>query len=208
MKDAQLAEPHEISKELVAITPYNKTLVWNGEPARSELLVVIWTRSPDYDTNVGRTMRLTREVWVTVVPQVKDFCAQLQPLADVSFRLKQLLGLHPDNEQTKFVELWVRQDDLFRPSPDPEVTDQEAELEFPRSPRFIWVAPEHVAWFTALLGKSYTKDGYPWTRLGYTYDWGNPKSKVGLSEFIIKEGSSVGIHAVSLTEEYCRPRAS
>jgi hypothetical protein len=28
--------------------------------------------------------------------------------------------------------------------------------------------------------------GMPWTRLGYTYDWGNTRNHVGLSEFIIR----------------------
>ncbi|MBF0495604.1 MAG: hypothetical protein HQK58_03355 [Deltaproteobacteria bacterium] len=28
--------------------------------------------------------------------------------------------------------------------------------------------------------------GYPWTRLGYTYDWGNAENHVGLSEFVIR----------------------
>ena len=27
---------------------------------------------------------------------------------------------------------------------------------------------------------------YPWTRLGYTYDWGNPRNLVGLSEFVLR----------------------
>jgi hypothetical protein len=28
--------------------------------------------------------------------------------------------------------------------------------------------------------------GYPWTRLGYSYDWGNPTNHVGLSEFVLR----------------------
>ena len=31
-----------------------------------------------------------------------------------------------------------------------------------------------------------TKWGFPWTRLGYTYDWGKPDNHVGLSEFILR----------------------
>lgn len=33
--------------------------------------------------------------------------------------------------------------------------------------------------------------GYPWTRLGYTYDWGNPRSHVGASEFVIRLNPAV-----------------
>jgi len=39
--------------------------------------------------------------------------------------------------------------------------------------------------------------GWPWTRLGYTYDWGNPLNPTGLSEFLIRldpdQGNSVTI---------------
>ncbi len=45
--------------------------------------------------------------------------------------------------------------------------------------------------------------GYPWTRLGYTYDWGNPGSEVGLSEFVIQGGATVQVAQVYSTQAYC-----
>jgi hypothetical protein len=51
---------------------------------------------------------------------------------------------------------------------------------------------------------SHEKQVYPWTQLGYTYDWGNPESEVGLSEFVIRKGSTVVIKSVSNLDEYCR----
>jgi hypothetical protein len=50
---------------------------------------------------------------------------------------------------------------LFRPSPDPETTDHEAELDFPRSTRFASVSPDHVRWFNALREKFHGSDCYP-----------------------------------------------
>jgi len=47
--------------------------------------------------------------------------------------------------------------------------------------------------------------GYPWTRLGYTYDWGNPDSEVGLSEFVITAGATIKIENVYETAAYCTP---
>ena len=49
-------------------------------------------------------------------------------------------------------------------------------------------------WFVNRIGYIYKKGnvddpstwGYPWTRLGYTYDWGNKKNHVGASEFVIR----------------------
>ena len=60
-------------------------------------------------------------------------------------RLEKLLGLPPNSGKTKFVEIWVRPQDLFRPSPDPEITDCVAELDC--------LKPEQIA-LPALLRKT------------------------------------------------------
>jgi hypothetical protein len=133
------------------------------------------------------------------------FCHEHRILPpQVPLRLEQLLGLPPENGKTKFVELWVSPKDLFRPSPDPEVSDHEAELNFPESDRFITVNEEYRQWFLSLKQRSYGADGYPWTRLGYTYDWGNPNHEIGVSEFVIRAGAEVMIHAILNTMDYCQ----
>ncbi len=98
--------------------------------------------------------------------------------------------------------MWVSPDDLFRPCPDPEVIDGTCDLKFPSS-SYITIADEHIQWIEKLRGDSYGENGYPWTQLGYTYDWGNPKDHVGLSEFVIKAQSNVTIKGVSNVYEYC-----
>ena len=49
---------------------------------------------------------------------------------------------------------------------------------------------------------------YPWTALGYTYDWGNAKTYVGLSEFILNKPSSdpfiVTIQSVTPVVDYMK----
>jgi hypothetical protein len=203
VEDAKIAEPDEICRNLTAIVPSNASLRWNE--STGEVLVVTWTSWDGYDDFVGNSVKLSRDVWVTVVPEVKTFCCgrHIAPKS-VSLRLKQLLGLPPDDEKTKFVEMWVVPDDLFRPSPDPEISDHEAEIDFPVSDRFVTVNDTYKKWFYDLKQASYGPDGYPWTRLGYTYDWGNPESEVGLSEFVIRSGATVKINAISKTANYCR----
>lgn len=45
--------------------------------------------------------------------------------------------------------------------------------------------------------------GYPWTRLGYTYDWGSRSSnKYGLSEFVIMPGSKVEVRFTKNIKSY------
>ena len=201
--DAEVAEPHEISINLIAIVPSNEALSWDRE--RKTILVTTWTSWDVYDAHVGTSLTLSREVWITVVPDVKDFC-RTHPLAQtaVSLRLEQLLGLPPQSGKTRFVEMWVSPHNLFRPAPDPEISDHEAELGVPVSAQFVTVSEEYQTWFHHQVQYSYGADGYPWTRLGYTYDWGNPTSEVGLSEFVIRAGATVSIHAVVSTLEYCQ----
>jgi pimeloyl-ACP methyl ester carboxylesterase len=60
--------------------------------------------------------------WVTVVPEVKEFIQNCTVSEEnLTLRVEQLLGLPPKNESKLLVELWVDPDDLFRPSPDPEI---------------------------------------------------------------------------------------
>jgi len=48
------------------------------------------------------------------------------------------------------------------------------------------------------------RTGVPWTGLGYTYDWANPASRVGASEYILSPNSPYQIERVVETAEYCR----
>jgi hypothetical protein len=185
--------------------PGNDELVWEGEPGNSRVLVVTWTSYTGYNDKVGQDIQATRDIWVSAVPEVKAWVrSHWIPPQHLTLRLEELLGVPPNNGKTPFVEFWVSPDDLFRPSPDPETTDQEAELDFPKPVSYETISPNYVQWFNALMAVSYLPDGYPWTRLGYTYDWGNPTDHVGVSEYVIPTGATVGVYSTSSTEDYCR----
>jgi len=200
--DAKTAEYSEISYDLIDITPFNSKIKWNKN--KTMVLAVTWTSWDGYDNMKNQELKIERDVWVTIVPQIKNFCKQLD-LNDkkLSLRLEQVLGVPPDNGKTKFAEIWVSPHDLFRPSPDPEIDDRQAQINYPVSETFIKISKEHVEWMNALKKTSYGDNGYPWTRLGYTYDWGNPHTEVGLSEFVIKKGATVKINKVFNTSNYC-----
>lgn len=209
--DAKVAEPNEVSKALVAISESNNFLVWQNKTApKGKVLVATWTNWAGYDTLVGNSTTTSRETWVTAAPELQKFCKQnMQKItnqSDRTLRLEQLLGLPPNNGKTKFVEFWVNPQDLFRPSADSEITDGIAFGEFNQLPPSLAAAvkPEYVKWFEDLRAKSYNATGgYPWTRMGYTYDWGNPKSEVGLSEFVIKPGANIDVKSVQPNDKYC-----
>lgn len=166
--------------------------------------------------------------WVTVVPEIKNFFANSPP---EPLRIAQLLGLPPaaatpgDASEYKYMlELWVAPKDLFRPCPDTEISDTVCELGFPvdafHTPNLTnlvrasagpnsGVFMTYPDWFSNQSEYSYTPGSspYPWTRLGYTYDWGS-NSHIGLSEFVVHgskvDGStiSVGIKSVKTTSAY------
>jgi len=200
VEDAQEAQPTEVYSQLVAITPNNPQLIWREYQGKKQVLVSTWTAVNVYDEQVGKTTRLSREVWVTAAPQIQQFARSLSLDAEAkSLRLEQYLGLPANGRKTKFVQIWVNATDLFRPCPDPEIEDTQCDLQFPPS-----ATEEHKIWIIKQMLSSYGVKGYPWTRLGYTYDWGNPDTEVGASEFVIKKGAEVFIEAVTPNEQYWR----
>ncbi|MDY7014079.1 MAG: hypothetical protein SVX43_10880, partial [Cyanobacteriota bacterium] len=200
IQDADDAQRSEISNTLWPITPDNPNLRWREVNGQPQVLVVTWTSWNGYRDRVGQTMQLSREVWVTAVPELQQFAAQLNfDPESLTLRLEQYLGLPPHNGKTQFVQMWVDPQDLFRPCPDPEIIDTRCEVQFPET-----VARSHQMWFIELLLSSYNPQGYPWTRLGYTYDWGRIETEVGASEFILREGAEVEIESVVETIEYIR----
>lgn len=175
----------------------------------------------------GECPAYKHDTWVTVVPEIKKALGtRPEPL-----RIAQLLGLPPEaaapgdaNEYKYMVELWVSPRDLFRPCPDTEISDTMCETGFPidsfrvldtKNTVRATAGPDrdvfmpYPAWFENQARHSYTEgaDPYPWTRLGYTYDWGS-RDHVGLSEFVLhgrkadNSTISVGIKSVKATAEY------
>ena len=220
LADTKKTESKEIWRNLTAIVEHNKKLIWEDRDINSRVLVLTWNSWNGYEENLGKSMSLERDVWVTAVPDLKEFCTQYSNTKNtnnkvtLSYRINQLLGLTPEkpekNQRRKLVEIWVEPKYLFRPTPDPEITDREAELDFPRSNLFVSVSNKYRYWFF----HQWMTNNYPWTRLGYTYDWGknsdwetidaNRPTNVGLSEFIIRKGSSIKVHSVSKPGNYCR----
>ncbi|MEP0872852.1 hypothetical protein NDA01_23840 [Trichocoleus desertorum AS-A10] len=215
IEDAKLAEPQEIYRNLTPIVWYNPALVWD----RSRVLVTVWTTYSGYTSRVGGLMRLPLDLWVTAAPDLQNFCKTYRPTQEVSlaYRLNQLLGLPPDaaNQPRSIVELWVEPRHLFRPTPDPDISDREATLEFPLN-EFATTPPSYQEWFSAQFASRYPTMGksYPWTQLGYTYDWGsqsdwqrfkpNHPAQVGLSEFVVRQGAQVTVRSTQRAEAYCR----
>ena len=197
IEDAKVAEPGEIVDTLIAIRPDNSDLIRDD---KGRILMVTWTSSAGYNDKIGQDTDLAEDVWTTAAPEMQVFCQKAGLTGDaLTLRLEQIIGLPPGAGYDRVAELWVPLGAMFRPSPDPEITDSVAELDFPEG-----TPEEHIDWINNLKATSYGPDGYPWTRLGYTYDWNADSREVGLSEFVVRNGSTVGVKAVTPTEEYCK----
>ncbi len=182
--DAAVIEPDEI----VALEPLQ------GE----EFKVVTWTKYPDSYV-VGHEVTLTwGEVWVTIAGDVRQECVRFDRTT-LGQDLQQLLGLPVDEDPREFVTLVVSADDLFRPCADPDESKTHCTADFPEN-----VDPRHRAWYARQAAKSYTSPGgFPWTRLGYTYNWKRGASEFGVSEYVIRRSAKAKVVARWATAGYC-----
>ena len=207
LKDVEQVSSDEISTNLTAIVKDNHNIHWQGD----RLKVATYAKPKYFE--VGSTQSSSREVWVTVVPELQNFCTNYaQTGQEISPRVEQLLGLAPSHQPAKsIVELWVEAKDLFRPTPDPEITDHEAELEFRPANEFLSVSSAYQDWFNSRVNEFESQfqamnpdhPPVPWTRLGYTYDWGNASNHIGLSEFVLRKGANLEVDSISTINDYC-----
>lgn len=198
VEDAMVTEACEVCCGLTPIVESNENLIWQGEAGNKSVLVVTLTKyASSYPA--GEVVNTTwGETWVTPVPEIKMFFQNnVDRSSNLTLRALQLLGLPPNSSSAYFVEFWVQPQVLFRPTPDNEVTDSVAQLDFPDS-----ATVEYKNWFNENMFYSYQTERFPWTRLGYTYDWGSSDAHVGLSEYVVKAGSLVRVESVSAIEDY------
>ena len=167
------------------------------DTSQEKVLVCTWNRYPNtYITGSEITLEYG-DVWVFTVDEAKDWGKKNGMAEDMTLRMEQLIGLPPQKGNTHFSLLWVNPSDLYRPSPDNEIDDDKAELDFPDN-----ATEEYKKWFNDNITASYYPHKYPWTRLGYTYDWADNGTEYGLSEFIIKGGAKVMVEKTYSNDEF------
>ena len=204
--DAESAGPDQLAPSLVALTPGASNVVFNADSTAAEMVTLTdWT---GYAASVGQSMTLSREVWLTPVPQLQNLCRAYVAAggSDPSLRSLQYLGMPPDAKPVTMVTMMVPLSGMFRPTPDPQIDDTTAVYDDgtvqPEDPAY----PNHADWFRLQKSLAYDPaNPYPWTRMGYTYDWGDPANKIGASEFVVRQGTTVDIIADQTPEQYCAP---
>jgi len=216
MEIAMYPTESKVYKNLTQIIPENKDLIRKKIDGENYILVATWgpwtqkTGPVSMDTFFETYKDSTyfnsgdpnfNPIWVTVAPELLKRMKK-EKYENADLRLAQLFGMPPNTKGKYFVEFWVKPGDLFRPCPDNEITDRQCDVCLSKK-----TDSSYVAWINNQRINSYYQcdlnNEYPWTQLGYTFDW-NPenKSNIGLSEFVVRKNSNMVVNAVYTTEEY------
>jgi len=212
-----LPRPSGISNSLVSIDPL--------KPVH----VVAWVRSDQiqkFKAATGTTplgnewaSMAPYDLWVTVAPNLKSFCQDFNKghggdVTQLNLRLEQRLGLPPGSAKTAFIEIVLadpsKTTNLFRPCTTPETNTSTCSV----GPPANTVDEKYRNWVYTQYYMSYAvaqPSQYPWTSLGYTFDWATSSNgtngrefvRFGESEFVIPKGAAIEVRSVSDTSTYC-----
>lgn len=205
----------------------------DADPSSStnnKILVCTFNRYPEsYKNGSSVILDYTGFSWVVSKPEL---CDKLLPYVDdtlthFAMHLKSLLGMPLTSTNTHITAFWVDPSNLMRPAYNPDITRQIVSADIVdgnltggsiSEKSFTGMSTEKTdtdgngnetfnAWFKANAQSSYEtgRTKYPWTRLGYTYDWLNTNGEVyGLTEFLVKHNSTVKIEWTKTIAQFKR----
>lgn len=204
--DAAVVSPEKVMP-LLPIPPAAsvKVISWVTEsrlPCRADELECVFTTAAD-------------RIWVTLAGEVQGLCQSWNLSGDpLRRRLEQLLGLPmdppPQYRKAKFVVMEVPRNRLERAC----LGVNEADAGRPVCTLDVQpsTAAELRNYVQQQMAGSYVVrnpkgPGYPFTRLGYTYDWSpltKAKNHYGASEFLLMPGTPAKVAAQIATDVYCK----
>ncbi len=194
VSDAVFAEAEEI-KPLVSLTAEDQLVTWDDQ---GRALLLTWHQSPESYPQ-GETVNLeSGEVWTFTDKEIAKFYAEKKSsVTDWELRLEQCIGLPPDCGYTHISGLWVSPTDVSRPAYNDDPRSDDMDISFDED-----ISPKFKEWFDGNIVGSYFDSKYPWTRLGYTYDWDADKDEYGLTEFLIHKDAPVQVAFTKTTEDF------
>ncbi|MBP2293184.1 hypothetical protein [Azospirillum rugosum] len=156
-------------------------------------------------------------LWISVEPELQAIC-RTYPRDQVIDRLHQLLGLKPatdSDRSARFIRFTIEEQKtgpavtgVFRPCANPDPTATQCGNQITTKPE----QAAYVSWFANQMVFSYKRDasmggtGYPWTRLGYTYNWDPAAADIrGVQEYVVPDKTVVTVTEIVTPEDYCAP---
>ncbi|MDD3570194.1 MAG: hypothetical protein PHY44_03735 [Lachnospiraceae bacterium] len=190
--DSKTIEPEEILP-VVSISKDSDMVTWNKEG--DKVLLLTWHKYPNSYVDGTISNLKWGEVWTFTPNEMKNWVEENG--SPSTQRFEQLLGLPINKGYTHVTALWVNPADVLRPAYTYNASDSNITDTFLAQPD-----SEYISWFNNNIKWSYEDSAFPWTRLGYTYDWADNGTEYGLSEFIIKKDSYVDVAYTLSTEEF------
>jgi hypothetical protein len=147
----------------------------------------------------GKNVTSDRFTWVFIPENFMNVCRNknITNIANQqtrSTRLCKLLGLDVDARDT-IVYMRVLRDSLFRPAYNTSVVNRVTNADRGSNTIINGGNARIKRW---MIGEQRT-NVYPWTRMGYTFDWGgqlnwgNSVDYIGVSEFILKPNTPITV---------------
>ena len=191
-------------RPLISIDENSNKVTWNGD--KNMVLMVVAHANPDMFKDVQK-VTFDNEVRVFSDKEMLEwFKTNRKSVRNWPLRIRQLLGLPRGEELTHFTTVWVNPKDMIRPAYIPDIASAEMTCRFNEEDDSqldslgMWLRN----WFDDAWAKNYKAHGYPWTRLGYTYDWGSKGDRYGLSEFMIMNGTEVHVQSTREFKAYLK----
>ena len=170
-------------------------LVTIGE---ADVLLITFHSSPEIYPDGADVKNDWGEVWTVTADEIKEWYSHNNGgVTDWNLRMKQLMGLPADGEFTHFTAMMVSPKDIVRPAYSTDIFTDEMRTDLPEDTEIIY-----REWFERNIIDSYFTSNRPWTRLGYTYDWGDVNTEYGLTEFVIVPNSTVIVEFTKTTDEF------
>lgn len=183
--DSILAEENEI-RDLVTLTKDDERVSWKDD----KVLLITFH---NYPSSYPESEIITTGDWymwtVTDGEMIEWFIENEEQIMDISVAFKQLLGMPLSSSNGYVSAVWVNVDDIIRPAYQTDPTKQLTADDLTGNS-----LGEYEEWFNSNIISSYFSPWgqYPWTRLGYTYNWGSD-DEYGLTEFLVLKNSTIEV---------------
>ena len=201
-----------------AVASPSKVLPLRPLPAGDSVTMVSWVteqRLPCARNALPCDMKVGADrLWVTLDGEVQALCTRWGLKGDaLRSRMEQLLGLPTGSpaqyRKTQFVMLDIPRERVERPclGVNNSMTAQPVctiDLQADTSAEMRQFVGQQMA--SAYISDNPKGPGYPYTRLGYTYDWATSAlpGHYGASEFVVAPGTTARAVRIVATDEYCQ----
>lgn len=195
VKDAAIAEEDEI-RPLVSLTRKDPLVTWDDQ---GRVLLCTWHSYPDSYPEGETVTAAWGYIWTFTDKEIATHAGELKESEDAVMRMRQLISIDPNKTHSTVTGLWVDPSDVIRPAYQSDATNGSMSVAFPEGEE---IDESFKTWFDQNILNSYYYGNYPWTRLGYTYDWADNGKEYGMTEFLIKKDAQAEVAFTETTSEF------